>query len=232
MLTLPPMPELYYFIRFFNPDKSRYSICRRCSKKVAQLNSEAELRSADQEHEHVCHPLRDRRKSSPRYLSYNDKYPVALKRQSISIESKPIVSSTSSTEVPQIAFPSDDMPPDVKSLYEAAHLVSRTSPKTAAALLHLAIKQLCLDFDVEENNFRVAHSKLTHTDDASEIIDSLFALVNVFVRDMITRPARVKKRIEALPQEIRKQVDRRRARLISSSALDNSSGHQSNFNHL
>lgn len=137
----------------------------------------------------------------------------------------------------QISPPSDDMPPNVKIQYEEARSVYNLSPKSAAALLRLAIQHLCVDLGGTGKNLNedigklikdglpekvqkaldvvrvignnAVHPGLISIDDNPQVVTALFKLVNLIVEDMITQPAEVKTMFDALPQGAKEAIEKR-----------------------
>jgi len=139
----------------------------------------------------------------------------------------------------QILPASDDMPPNVKNNYDEARAVYHLSPKSAAALLRLAIQHLCVDLGGAGNNINddiaklvdhglpikiqqaldvvrvignnAVHPGLIAIDDNPQIVVALFKLVNLIVENMITQPAEVKTLFEALPSGAKDAIVKRDA---------------------
>jgi hypothetical protein len=127
-------------------------------------------------------------------------------------------------------LPNPEMPPDVRSDYEEARLISALSPKGAAALLRLSIQKLCIHLGGKGNNInddikelvrhglnvkiqrsldivRVIGNDAVHPgqidfDDNPDTALQLFALVNVIVDTMI-------RETNEIPEEKRKQIEER-----------------------
>jgi len=123
--------------------------------------------------------------------------------------------------------PSADMPEDVVAIYEEARQVSQISPKSAAALLRLALQHLVDDLLPGSGNInakigrlvqqglrtevqramdivRVVGNKAVHPgeinlDDDLSVVPVLFSLVGVIVEQMITQPRIIAKMYQALP---------------------------------
>jgi hypothetical protein len=132
---------------------------------------------------------------------------------------------------------SPDMPADVKSDYEEARRVAGLSPKSAAALLRLAIQRLCihlggtgenLNADIKQlvkdglppkiqqalDVVRVTGNNAVHPgqinfEDNPKTVAALFGLVNIVVEDMITQPLQVSGLFEALPDSSKEQIKKR-----------------------
>lgn len=134
--------------------------------------------------------------------------------------------------------PNPDLPDEPLRTYkEAASIVSR-SPRAAAALLRLAIEQLCVHQGGREGNLngcigdlvgdeglrqsiqqaldavRVSGNDAIHpgqigAEDELPIAMSLFELANIIVDDLITEPKRIQKAYERLSDGQREQIERR-----------------------
>jgi hypothetical protein len=137
----------------------------------------------------------------------------------------------------QISPPSEDMPVNVREHYEEARSVYNLSPKSAAALLRLAIQHLCIDLGGSGKNINedigllvrnglpekirkaldvvrvignnAVHPGLIAIDDNPGVVAALFKLVNMIVDDMITEPAEVQTMFEALPTGAKEAIDKR-----------------------
>lgn len=140
----------------------------------------------------------------------------------------------------------EDMPNDVATIYEEAREVLPYSPKASAALLRLAIAQLCqylgkpgralnddiselvkegLSLDVQQalDSVRVIGNNAVHPgnivfNDNPEIVGTLFVLVNFIVEEMITRPLprKIKKFYESLPQKHLDEIEKRKQKSAKS----------------
>lgn len=124
--------------------------------------------------------------------------------------------------------PSPDMPPGVRKDYLEASSVFPHSPKSAAALLRLAIERLCKELgekgkDINKNIgslvrkgldpqiqkaldiVRVIGNNAVHPgqmseDDVHATAEKLFSLVNIICEYMITRPLHIEELFAGLPQ--------------------------------
>jgi hypothetical protein len=131
------------------------------------------------------------------------------------------------------------MPANVKAHFEEARSVYNLSPKSAAALLRLAIQVLCVDLGGAGKNINddiaklvqdglpvkiqqaldvvrvignnAVHPGLISVDDNPVVVTKLFKLVNIIVDDMITQPAQVKALFGDLPDTIKQQIEKRDA---------------------
>ncbi|HBG5346454.1 TPA: DUF4145 domain-containing protein [Clostridioides difficile] len=136
-----------------------------------------------------------------------------------------------------IVEPAEDMPEQVKLIYEEARSVYPKSPKSSAALLRLALQYLCkelgesgkninndianlvkkgLNSDVQKvlDIIRVVGNEAVHPgtidlDDNSEIAFKLFALMNFIVSETITRPREIAKLFDYLPDDKKEGIKNR-----------------------
>jgi hypothetical protein len=139
----------------------------------------------------------------------------------------------------QISAPSSDMPENVKTNYEEARLVYNHSPRSAAALLRLAIQHLCVDLGGGGKNINedigklvkdglpekvqqaldvvrvignnAVHPGVISIDDNPEVVAVLFKLVNMIVDDMITQPKEVAGMFNSLPTGAKDAIQKRDA---------------------
>jgi len=131
--------------------------------------------------------------------------------------------------------PNPDLPDDVKKDYEEARLVLQFSPRSAAALLRLAIQRLCrhlgyegeyLNDEIREmvrqglsakiqqaldivrvvGNSAVHPGKIDLADDYDTAM-KLFDIVNIIARDMITHPRHIEETYRSvMPKKVRKAI--------------------------
>jgi Domain of unknown function (DUF4145) len=133
--------------------------------------------------------------------------------------------------------PSADMPPDVLEEYSEAASVVQQSPRSAGAMLRLAVERLMphlgaqgkdlndrigdlvikgLSPDVQRalDSLRVVGNNAVHPgeldlrDDTATAI-ALFGLLNLVIDQMITRPKKIAAMWETLPSGAREAVQRR-----------------------
>lgn len=133
-----------------------------------------------------------------------------------------------------------DTPASVKRIYDEAREVASISPKSAAALLRLALQMLVNDL-VEGSDtldkkigvlvkrgmssrvqkamdtLRIAGNESVHPgtinlDDDSTMLDGLFVLMNVIVDEMVSRSKHIDELYAALPDGPREAIKRRDAR--------------------
>ncbi|WP_053602167.1 DUF4145 domain-containing protein [Bacillus gobiensis] len=136
-------------------------------------------------------------------------------------------------EVPE---PNDDLPEEIKTLYQEAASVFNLSPRSSAALLRLAIEKF-LELEGYQGNLNKKISTLV-TNGASDIIQKgldairyygnkgvhpgeldlsenkedityLFDLLNVISEEFITKPKRVNDFYSKLPFGFREHIDKR-----------------------
>jgi hypothetical protein len=134
-------------------------------------------------------------------------------------------------------LPHPDMPGSVKYDYEEARDICSYSPRGAAALLRLAIQKLCKELGESGKNInediaclvkkglpvevqqaldiiRVVGNNAVHpgelsSDDVSEVAASLFDLINVIIEDRISKPKKLQKMFDNLPDNARKSIENR-----------------------
>lgn len=137
-------------------------------------------------------------------------------------------------------LPNPDMPEDVKSIYMEARSVSAISPRSATALLRLAIEKLLpqvgakkakidsmigelvgngLPIEVERalDSLRVIGNEAVHPgtidlDDIQDISLALFKLLNIVVDRMITERNKINEMYSLIPEEKIKGIDNRNMR--------------------
>lgn len=130
-----------------------------------------------------------------------------------------------------------DMPDEVRREYEEARNITNQSPRGAAALLRLAIQKLCIYLGGKGKNLnddigalvkkglpieiqqaldivRVLGNNAVHpgelsADDVSTVADTLFELVNHIVEDRISRPKKLARIFENLPEGARNGILKR-----------------------
>jgi len=124
--------------------------------------------------------------------------------------------------------PTNDMSINVKKIYLEANGIYQKSPRGAAALLRLAIQELCIELGEKGKNInediaslvkkgldstvqksldyvRVIGNNAVHpgqidTDDVS-IAKTLFKLINMIIKEMITRPKEIDGIYDSLPSK-------------------------------
>jgi len=133
-------------------------------------------------------------------------------------------------------LPNPDMPEEVKHEYEEAAQIVAASPRGAAALLRLAIQQLCIHLGEPGENInddiaalvkrglpitvqqaldivRVTGNNAVHpgqinTDDV-DVVVNLFPLVNIIVEYMISIPNKISGLYENLPEGAKSAIKKR-----------------------
>ena len=133
--------------------------------------------------------------------------------------------------------PHEDMPDNVRVIYEEARTVGVVSRKSAAALIRLALQTLVdslepgsgdvnkkigrlvskgLDPQVQQamDVMRVVGNNAVHPgqidlEGDEALVPSLFALANLVVEQMISRPKRVQSLYDALPDTAREAIAKR-----------------------
>lgn len=140
--------------------------------------------------------------------------------------------------VPSIEAASVHMPARVQALYDEAARVLGPSPRSAAALLRLALEQLCDELGAQGANLngkigwlvqdrglsatvrnamdivRVIGNNAVHPgqivlDEDPGLVPSMFRLLNVVVEQLIETPQHVQQLWDGLPAHARAAVDRR-----------------------
>lgn len=132
---------------------------------------------------------------------------------------------------------SDDMPEKVSEFYKEAITVFNTSPRSAAALLRLALQILLEELGESGTNInndianlvkkglptivqkaadtvralgnQAVHPGTIDFDDNSDTASALFSIINLIVRYMITEPKKIDSIYETLPNTIKEQIARR-----------------------
>ncbi len=133
--------------------------------------------------------------------------------------------------------PLEGMPEDVRALYEEARDVSAVSPRSAAALLRLALQVLVDGLDPGAGSLhdkigrlsqrglnpdvsramdvvRVIGNNAVHpgkidVDEDANLVPALFALTNLIVEQVIVRAATVEALFQSLPEGARAAIERR-----------------------
>ena len=135
--------------------------------------------------------------------------------------------------------PNEDLSEDVRADYEEARSVFNASPRSAAALLRLAIQKLCKELGEPGKNInddiaslvqkgmspliqqamdtvRIAGNESVHPgeldlNDNQEVALGLFELVNIIAMDRLTTPRMVREMYELMPEAKRQAVEQRDA---------------------
>lgn len=136
-----------------------------------------------------------------------------------------------------VEAPSSDLPTEVRRDYEEAAQIVRQSPRSAAALLRLAIQKLCVTLGGSGKNLnndiakmvkdglpekvqkmldtvRVIGNHSVHPgeinlDDQPQTAEALFRLVNIIAEKMITEPKEIDALYGSLPEKDREQISKR-----------------------
>lgn len=139
---------------------------------------------------------------------------------------------------PEVVAPVQDMPEEVKKLFEEAASICHRSPRAACALLRLAIEVLCdklgatgetvsakisslvkrgLTEDVQRalDVVRVVGNNAVHPGEIKFDVDDeatanmLFGLLNIITTRLISEPNRINALFENLPESVKAHVARR-----------------------
>jgi hypothetical protein len=141
-------------------------------------------------------------------------------------------------ETISVEFPNPDLPPDVQETYIEAGSIIDKSPRAAAALMRLAVQQLCItlgetgSLDGAIGNLvqrglrreiqqaldvvRVVGNNAVHPGeidlrDDRNTASAMFALVNAIGHELISRPKEVEALYGRLPETVRDSIERRDA---------------------
>jgi len=142
-----------------------------------------------------------------------------------------------------IPSPNQDMPDDVKKLYEEARKVSTLSPMASTAMLRLALEKLLPQIGADKGNIdsmigqlvsnglpkevekaldslRVIGNEAVHPgtidiNDNADMAFALFKLLNFVVDRMITQLKEIDEIYELLPEGKRKGIEKRNARMTN-----------------
>ncbi|MOA21191.1 hypothetical protein D3C78_1416710 [compost metagenome] len=140
-------------------------------------------------------------------------------------------------DITSIPLPNEDMPESIVNIYLEARDVINKSPKAAAALLRLALQELCkilggdglninadiamfvkngLDIRVQKalDIVRITGNNAVHPgaidlDDNPEIANRLFGLLNFVVDSMITQPMLIDSFFDEFPDGAKRAIERR-----------------------
>lgn len=136
-----------------------------------------------------------------------------------------------------IEKPNEDMPEEVKELYNEAKNVFELSPRAAAALLRLALQKLCEHLGGKGKNInndigalvtkgvpegiqkaldcvRVVGNNGVHPgeidlDENKDVARTLFPIMNMIVTKLITEPKKVDEIYNMFPESVKEQINRR-----------------------
>jgi hypothetical protein len=137
----------------------------------------------------------------------------------------------------QAPLPNPDLPDDIKKDYEEARQIINRSPRGAAALLRLCIQKLCLFLGESGTNInndiaalvkkglnpkiqksldivRVIGNEAVHPGaidlrDNIDVAVQLCKIINIVAEAMITQPKLIDDMYSALPEDKKKQIDKR-----------------------
>lgn len=133
--------------------------------------------------------------------------------------------------------PNEDLNDGIKRLYNEAAEIKDKSPRAAAALLRLALQELCkqlgekgkdINYDIAElvqkgltpyvqkalDSVRVVGNNAVHPgqidfDDNQEIVNALFGIINFIANQTITRQKEIDSFYENLPSGARQAIEKR-----------------------
>lgn len=134
-------------------------------------------------------------------------------------------------------LPNPDLNEDIRDDFEEARSIVDYSARGAAALLRLCVQKLCIQLGEKGENLNTDIGKLVEKGlsdeiqqsldavrvignnavhpgqidlkDDPEIATTLFSLVNVIAEDRISRPNRIKKIYEGIPESAREEIEKR-----------------------
>lgn len=134
-------------------------------------------------------------------------------------------------------LPNDDMPDDIKDIFNEARNIADLSPKGAAALLRLALQKLCIhlgekgqDLNTDIGNLvkkglpqalqqaldgvrvtgnNAVHPGVLNIDDNPQIVHALFEFINLICMSLITQPKKIAEYYSLLPEGSRKAIEKR-----------------------
>lgn len=137
-------------------------------------------------------------------------------------------------------LPNNDLPVQIRSLFEEAREIVNSSPKGAAALLRLCVQYLCKELGESGKNIdkdiaslvskglnplvqqaldivRVIGNESVHPgeidlNDNKEVAVKLFSLVNLICEQMISLPKQVQELYGSLPEGKRESIEKRNAK--------------------
>ncbi len=132
--------------------------------------------------------------------------------------------------------PSPDMPAEVRADFQEAAAIFKASPRAAAAILRLALEKLCRHLgkkgdintmigDLVKDDLgpklqkafdavrivgnEAVHPGEIHVNDTPEIVQTLFQLLNIIVRQTITEEQEIDAIYQSLPEGKRQGVEQR-----------------------
>ncbi|KCV45560.1 PF13643 domain protein [Bordetella bronchiseptica GA96-01] len=141
------------------------------------------------------------------------------------------------TAIVQATQAHPDLPRDCEADFEEARQVASMSPRAAAALLRLCVQKLCVHLGCPGKNInddiaalvkrglpvqikqaldvvRVVGNNAAHpgemsSEDTSQVVNSLFGLINFIVEQMITQPKEIDRLHSQLPTGALQAIERR-----------------------
>lgn len=149
-----------------------------------------------------------------------------------------------------VELPLEEMPDEIKSLYNEARDVLPLSPKSSCALLRLALQILCNDINGSDRKtklsvtipellkkglplkisqmmdiIRVVGNDAVHpgeikVDDNEQIAYSLFKIVNIIVEKLIVEPKEIDELYNCLPQNKKEEIEKRNDKILNSKDND------------
>ncbi|GAA0076175.1 hypothetical protein UT300005_05530 [Clostridium sp. CTA-5] len=136
-----------------------------------------------------------------------------------------------------VPLPIEEMPEEIKKIYDEARNVYPISPKASAALLRLAIQHLCkllgekgknINDDIKElvkkglpvqiqqalDSIRVIGNNAVHPgtidfDDDNNYAIQLFNMLNIIVNDRVIQPKKIEEIYKSLPQNVLSGIEER-----------------------
>lgn len=139
--------------------------------------------------------------------------------------------------IPDLSKANEDMPEDVKKIYDEACLVLKASPRSSAALSRLAIEKLVDHLEAKGNNLnlkiadlvskglpiqiqqmldsvRVIGNNAVHPgeidlSDNAQLAFSLLKFINLIVENQISQPKKINEIYNNLPESILKSIEKR-----------------------
>lgn len=141
--------------------------------------------------------------------------------------------------------PLEQMPDDIKTIFNEAREVAQISSRSAAALLRLALQMICEQLEPKAKDINEAlknlvgkglpedlqqacdsirdignssvHSKTINAnlENDAELVDFLFYMINIIVDRIIVFPLKAKNTYSKLPQNIRDKITKRDGKTIT-----------------
>lgn len=133
-------------------------------------------------------------------------------------------------------IPNKDMPQSVLEVYREAEAIYTKSPRSACALLRLAIEKLCTELNAQGNNLndkirylvsnglpakiqqaldsiRVIGNKAIHAGQISVDVEScetayaLFEIINIIIEKMVSESIKIDNIFSALPESVKNDIN-------------------------